>query len=145
MRLVMAEGTHSPRVWLEPETPDEAAALQGCAARAEWTNGRGADAVARLRALAERLGYPVRDPQGPLPLGAPCLVVVRRGERDLFEQLTAIARANITVLWDRRLAERRTMARPATVDRRQQDRRRGSSTTWTTLGFVVIPLEDASA
>jgi hypothetical protein len=67
------------------------------------------------------------------------------GERDLFEQLAAIARANIAVLWDRRLGERRTMHQPAEVDRRRQDRRRGSSTTWTTQGFVVTTLEDASA
>jgi hypothetical protein len=52
-------------------------------------------------------------------------VVVRRGERDLFEQLAAIARANIAVHWDRRLGERRTMHQPAEVDRRRQDRRRG--------------------
>jgi hypothetical protein len=34
-------------------------ALEVCAARGEWTNGHGADAIVRLQALATRLGFPV--------------------------------------------------------------------------------------
>jgi hypothetical protein len=34
-------------------------ALEACAARGEWTNGHGADAIVRLQALATRLGVSV--------------------------------------------------------------------------------------
>ena len=61
MRLVTA-GTRREWVWLEPETPAEATALRDCVAKGEWTNGRGSDAIPRLRALSARLGYPVADP-----------------------------------------------------------------------------------
>jgi hypothetical protein len=40
-------------------TADEAMASEACAARGEWTNGREADAIVRLQALATRLGFPV--------------------------------------------------------------------------------------
>ena len=33
--------------------------LEACAARGEWTNGHGADAIVRLQALATRLSFPV--------------------------------------------------------------------------------------
>ena len=45
MRLVMAGGPRQMRVWLEAETPEETAALQACATRGEWTNGRGGEAA----------------------------------------------------------------------------------------------------
>jgi hypothetical protein len=34
-------------------------ALEACAARGEWTNGHGANAIVRLQALATRLGFSV--------------------------------------------------------------------------------------
>jgi hypothetical protein len=34
-------------------------ALEECAARGEWANGHGADAIVRLQALATRLGFPL--------------------------------------------------------------------------------------
>ncbi len=34
-------------------------ALDAAASRCEWRNGRGLDAIAALRVLAGRLGYPV--------------------------------------------------------------------------------------
>jgi hypothetical protein len=57
MRLVTA-GTRREWVWLEPETPAEATATRNCFAQGEWTNGRGSDAIPRLRALSARLGVP---------------------------------------------------------------------------------------
>jgi hypothetical protein len=144
MRLVTTDGTRSMWVWLEPETETEASALQGCVARSEWTNGRGPEAIARLRALAERLGHPVREARRPVAPGSPCLVVVPRGKHDLFERLTLIARADVTVVWDRRLGERRRSDRPTAVDRRRQERRK-APTPWDVTGFLVLPFGDASA
>jgi hypothetical protein len=59
MRLLITAGP--PDIWvrLEPESGEEAMALEACAARGEWTNGHGADAIVRLQALATRLGFPV--------------------------------------------------------------------------------------
>ena len=142
MRLVMAGGTRNISAWLEAETPDETAALRTCAARGEWTNGRGPEAVTRLRTLSERLGYPIKDPNRPTQPAPPCLVVVRQGERDLFEGLTAIARDTVTIVWDRRLTERRTASQPATAERRRQDRRQPPPSTWA-LGFLVLQFEDS--
>ena len=62
MHVVTAEGPQGLWVHLEPETPEEAMALETCAARGERTNGRGVQAVETLRRLAERLGYPVGAP-----------------------------------------------------------------------------------
>jgi hypothetical protein len=59
MRLVVTAGLQRVWVVLEPETGEEAMALEACAARGEWTNGHGADAIVRLQALATRLGFPV--------------------------------------------------------------------------------------
>jgi hypothetical protein len=42
MRLVITAGPPDIRVGLEPETGEEAMALEACAARGVWTNGRGA-------------------------------------------------------------------------------------------------------
>lgn len=142
MRLVMAGGTRDVSAWLEAETPEETAVLRTCAARGEWTNGRGPEAIARLRALSDRLGYPVAEPNRPAPPAPPCLVVVRRGERDLYERLVTIARASVTVVWDRRLADRRKTASTAAPDRRRQDRRQSPSSTWG-QGFLVVQFETA--
>ena len=144
MRLVMAGGTRNVWAWLEAETPEETGALQACVARGEWTNGRGAEAIARLRALAERLGYPVKDPNRQARPAPPCLVLVRRGERDLHERLTAIARDSVTVIWDRRQSQRRRTDRPTAAECRRQDRRQQPPPTWATLGFLVVQFEDAA-
>ena len=40
MRLVIAAGPQRVWVVLEPETAEEATALEAFAARGEWTNGR---------------------------------------------------------------------------------------------------------
>jgi hypothetical protein len=49
MRLVITAGPPDIWVGLEPETGEEAMALEACAARGEWTSGHGADAIVRLR------------------------------------------------------------------------------------------------
>jgi hypothetical protein len=144
MRLVLAGSTPRIRVWLEAETPEERTALQTCAARGEWTNGRGVEAIARLRELAERLGYPVKDPNRPLRPAPPCLVIVRVGEQDLYEQLTSIARDNVTIVWDRRRGNRRTMDRPAGTERRQLERRQPPPPAWAT-GFLVVQFGESSS
>jgi hypothetical protein len=144
VRLVMAEGTRNVWAWLEGETPEETVALQACVASGEWTNGRGAEAIAKLRALAERLGYPVTNPNRQARPAPPCLVVVRRGEPDLYEGLAAIARDSVTVVWDRRQSQRRTTDRPTAAERRRQDRRQPPPPAWATLGFLVVQFEDAS-
>jgi hypothetical protein len=142
VRLVMVGGTRQMRAWLEAETPEEAVALQASAARGEWTNGRGPEAVQRLHALAARLGYPVKAPTRQPRAGSACLVVVRQGDRDLYESLLAIARDTVAVIWDRRTKERRTTDRVTVDDRRRQDRRQLPPTTWTSGGFLVVPIEE---
>ena len=129
-------------VWLEAETPEETAALQACAARGEWTNGRGAEAVQRLHALSARLGYPIKAPSRPPRAGSACLVVVRPGDRELYEGLLAIVRDSVAVIRDRRTQQRRTTDRLTVNDRRRQDRRQPPPATWTSRGFLVVPIED---
>ena len=145
VRLVVTRGSRNVWARLEPETTEEILALEACAARGEWTNGRGTSGIATLRALAARLGYPV---EAPVRRGAasppPRLVVVRQGNLQLHERLTAIARRGITVIWDRRQAERRATERPAAVDRRRKTRRRPTPETWSALGFLVVQAGDAS-
>ena len=142
MRLVMVGGTRQMRVWLEAETPEETAELQACAARGEWTNGRGFEAVQRLHALAARLGYPVKAPSRPLRAGSACFVVVRQCDRDLYESLLAIVRDTVKVIWDRRTNQRRTTDHVTANDRRRQDRRQPPPATWTSGGFLVVPIEE---
>ena len=137
MRLVTA-GTRREWVWLEPETPAEATALRDCVAQGEFANGRGSEAIPRLRALSARLGYPVPDPTRSVPA---CLVIVRRGEDDLFARMTAIVRDGVPVIWDRRHGERRATDRPVTPDRRRQDRRQRTSETSGAGSVLVVPLE----
>jgi hypothetical protein len=144
MRLVMAGSTRNAWVWLEAESAEETAALQACAARGEWTNGRGAEAIQKLHALAERLGHPVKDPNPPVRSAPPCLVVVRPGARDLYDQLTAIARDNVTIVWDRRQSDRRTGDRPAQPERRRRERRQPPPSTWA-AGFLVVRFGEAPA
>jgi hypothetical protein len=144
VRLVMAGGTRHVRAWLEAETPEEAAALRASAARGEWTNGQGAEAVQQLHALSARLGYPVKAPSHPPRHGSPCLVVVRQGDRALYESLLGIVRDHVAVIWDRRTSQRRTTDRATANDRRRQDRRQPPPATWAAGGFLVVPIEDTS-
>jgi hypothetical protein len=138
VRLIVTGPTENQWARLEPDTVEEARALE-CSARAgEWTVGRGPEAGAGLQVLAERLGYPVlatehREAPTPPP---PRLVVVRRGEVELSERLRELTRLGVPVIWDRRERERRT-GPPVASDRRQRDRR-STPQTWGRLGFLVI-------
>ena len=137
MRLVTA-GTQREWVWLQPDTPAETEALHACAAQGEWTNGRGSEAIPRLRALSARLGYPVADPAGPARRH---LVVVRRGENDLQARLAAIVRDGVTVVQDRRRAERRSSDQPTAPDRRRRERRQQPRESWDTQSVLVLSIE----
>ena len=65
------------------------------------------------------------------------LVVVRRGDCDLVNHLREeFAGAELAVIVDRRMVERRLTATAMPVERRQMERR-DRSVQWNTLGFVV--------
>jgi hypothetical protein len=70
------------------------------------------------------------------------LVVVRPGDRELYEGLLAIVRDSVAVIRDRRTQQRRTTDRLTVNDRRRQDRRQPPPATWTSRGFLVVPIED---
>ena len=126
-----------PNIWvhLEPDTPEEMSGLEACAARGEWTNGRGEEAISTLTTLADRLGSPVGTPERRV---APWLIVVRRGDRPLYERLAGLARGDGAVIWDRREQERRTTARAMPAERRREDRRQPPPETWAALGFMMV-------
>ncbi len=72
------------------------------------------------------------------------VAVVQRGRVGVYETLKAEfegedATRPVQVVWDRRRADRRRQAHPATVERRQLDRRGRPLHTWMTLGFVLVP------
>jgi hypothetical protein len=73
------------------------------------------------------------------------LIVVRRGETSLFENLTQeLARSPqpVQVIWDRRMRDRRVIIRDdVDADRRTEERRATPSATWTTHGFIVTRAE----
>jgi hypothetical protein len=140
MRLIIAGAAEEAWVRLQPETSEQAMALERSAAQGEWTNGRGATAITDLRALAERLGYPVRiteEHEAPA-MPPPRLVVVQRGETALAEQLRTIAGPSVPVIWDRRNRARRVFAGSVLLDRRRRDRRGAPPTTWGVLRFLVV-------
>ncbi len=67
------------------------------------------------------------------------LVIVARGCPELYQRLKALEdRVCITVLWDRRVQERRGDDRPVPVDRRATERRRRPPSPWRTLGVLLI-------
>jgi hypothetical protein len=70
--------------------------------------------------------------------------VAPRGKRELFERLALIAREGVTVVWDRRLGERRRSDQPADVERRRQERRTAAP-SWDASGFLVLPLGNGLA
>jgi hypothetical protein len=140
MRLIIAGPAEEAWVRLQPETSEQAAALERSAAQGGWTNGRGTAAITELRAMAERLGHPVRiteEHEAPA-IPPPRLVVVQRGETALAEQLRAIAGSSVPVIWDRRDRDRRAVADSVRLERRQQNRRRLPPPTWGALRFLVV-------
>jgi hypothetical protein len=68
------------------------------------------------------------------------LAVVRRDQPDVFERVRKmIDGEDVSLLWDRRQAERRATWVPVSPDRRRGDRRRSPESTWVMLGFVITP------
>jgi hypothetical protein len=68
------------------------------------------------------------------------LVIVQRGQDALYARLTSRPwREAVTVIWDRRLYERRRAVHQG--GRRHGDRRRAPPDTWAVLGFLVAQPE----
>jgi hypothetical protein len=72
---------------------------------------------------------------------AECLIVVRRGETQLFEALHerfASGARPAHVIWDRRLRDRRVIIRDDVRPERRRGERRGPEpSTWATHGFLM--------
>jgi hypothetical protein len=69
------------------------------------------------------------------------LIVVRRGEADLFRVLQERFGADPSpapVIWDRRVRDRRVIIRDdMSTERRRHERRASEPSTWTTHGFLI--------
>jgi hypothetical protein len=69
------------------------------------------------------------------------LIVVRRGEADLFRVLQERSGADPTpapVIWDRRVRDRRVIIRDdVSPERRRCERRAPEPSTWTSHGFLI--------
>jgi len=144
VRLVITRGLQGIGVRLEPVTAAERRALEVCGAQGEGTSGQGVDAIARLRALAKRLGFPITRPV-ELPPAQAWLAVVQRGERDLYERLAPMAGPNVLMIWDRRQRERRTSDRPIPTEQRRNDRRHPPPATWSDQRFLLVRVSDVTA
>jgi hypothetical protein len=143
VRLVVTRTAQGIWVWLDPHTVEEMSALEQCAAQSEWTSGRGTEAIARLQALATRLGYPVGAPEREVTSHARSrLVVVQQREHALYRRLVAMRWAGVQVIMDRRRGERRTTDRPSGPDQRRRPRRRSPPSSWDTLRFLVAPAHE---
>ena len=65
-------------------------------------------------------------------------LIVRRGALRRFHKLSQkTADLPVTVLWDRRLGDRRSAGGASTTERRTKDRRRKPPYTWEVSDFVV--------
>jgi len=66
------------------------------------------------------------------------LIVVRRSERERFEQLTREFRGDpaVRVIWDRRAVRRRGPRSGVSTEQRQGERRASLAESWTALGVV---------
>ena len=69
------------------------------------------------------------------------LMVVRRGQTERYRSLQQTfghAPIDATVIWDRRLQDRRRYLTTADDERRHRDRRAPLPSTWTSLDFIVV-------
>jgi hypothetical protein len=98
----------------------------------------GAESILKLRALADRLGYRITEVHESSTVAPPRQVIVERGATTLAALLRALVPPSVPVMSDRGVQERRTSTRSTANDRRQQDRRRPSSTSWGALRFRVV-------
>ena len=78
--------------------------------------------------------------------------VMEWGRRGVKERLRKHLRENsammdawVRMIWDRRLGERRRQREPVTVERRRAERRRTAPAPWASLGFLVVPWNEAPA
>jgi hypothetical protein len=69
--------------------------------------------------------------------------VIRRGEAETFAWFRARygERSDTTVMWDRRIGERRTRLREILAERRTCERRNPHGAAWQAFGFVVAARE----
>src|SRR5262245_33140931 len=104
MRLIISDDA-SGESWgyLELGTSEEIESLERSVAQGEWTIGRGAESILRLRALAERLGY--RTTEVHEPAVPPRQVIVERGATTLVALLRALVPPSVPVMSDRRVQE----------------------------------------
>lgn len=66
------------------------------------------------------------------------VIVIRRGEAETFAWFRARSEQyDATVIWDRRIGERRTRVRETPAERRARERRRPRGAAWDTFGFVL--------
>jgi hypothetical protein len=72
------------------------------------------------------------------------LAIVQRDRPDMFERLhrMLVDEGDVRFLWDRRHTERRAAWDPVGQERRRGDRRQSPASTWATLGFVIVPLQE---
>jgi hypothetical protein len=76
-----------------------------------------------------------------------CLVIVRRGETEVFERLKAqfAGVPNVQVIWDRRVRDRRVIIQDVDNERRRGERRAPlDATMWTTRGYVLARPQSAA-
>src|SRR5262245_51343026 len=69
-----------------------------------------------------------------------CLVIVRRGETEVYERLKAqfAGMPNVQVIWDRRVRDRRVIIQDVDDERRRGERRAPlDATMWATRGYFV--------
>jgi hypothetical protein len=77
-----------------------------------------------------------------------CLVIVRRGETEVFERLKAqfAGEPNVRVIWDRRVRDRRVIIQDVENERRCGERRAPlDATMWTARGYSLAPPHPAPA
>ena len=69
-----------------------------------------------------------------------CLVIVRRGETEVFERLKArfANSPGVQVMWDRRVRDRRVIIQDVNNERRRGERRMPlDATMWTIRGYFL--------
>jgi hypothetical protein len=84
---------------------------------------------------------------GPARLGRPCLAIVQRGNTEAVKYLRESfdSRDVVEVRWDGRTADRRRVGQGVLPERRRRERRRRPPPTWTTRGFVLVPVNGHKA
>jgi hypothetical protein len=104
-----------------------------------------------LGAVADRLRSGMTaaqptSPPGPAAAGRPTadsvdtvpLVVVQRGESETYRQLSErLDPARVRMIWDRRLADRRTGSALTSPERRRRERRQAPPVTWAPWRYLV--------